>query len=131
MQFWIFMAILAFKATLAIKDPDRAVTCEPMKIDLCQTKDFYNVTGFPNLAGHKVQADAGEQLKTWIPLVETKCDPNLQLFLCTVHVPMCSMQSDQKLIGPCKPFCEMVRCLSNIYLFFFQMNTSEDFILFT
>jgi len=103
------MAILAFKATLAIKDPDRAVTCEPMKIDLCQTKDFYNVTGFPNLAGHKVQADAGEQLKTWIPLVETKCDPNLQLFLCTVHVPMCSMQSDQKLIGPCKPFCEMVR----------------------
>ena len=116
MQFWIFMAILAFKATLAIKDPDRAVTCEPMKIDLCQTKDFYNVTGFPNLAGHKVQADAGEQLKTWIPLVETKCDPNLQLFLCTVHVPMCSMQSDQKLIGPCKPFCEMVRYLFVLFI---------------
>ena len=115
------MAILAFKATLAIKDPDRTVRCEPMKIDLCQTKDFYNVTGFPNLAGHKVQADAGEQLKTWIPLVETKCDPNLQLFLCTVHVPMCSMQSDQKLIGPCKPFCEMVRYLS-ICCFFILPN---------
>jgi len=103
------MAFLACRATLALKPYDQAVTCEPMKIDICQRDDFYNTTGFPNFAGHKVQTDAGEAIKTWIPLVDSNCAAELQLFLCIIHVPMCITENAQKLIGPCRPFCESVR----------------------
>ena len=112
----IFMAFLACKVTLALKPYDQAVTCEPMKIVICQRDDFYNTTGFPNLAGHKVQTDAGEAIKTWLPLVETDCAAELQLFLCIIHVPMCSTEHAQKLIGPCRPFCESVRTIFLLYI---------------
>ena len=110
MWHWTFLAFLAFEAAIALRHPDQ-VTCEPMKIDICKKDNFWNMTGFPNFAGHKIQADAGEQLKTWLPLVETNCAPELQLFLCVIHAPMCldmppnmlpNLQGNpQKLIGPC------------------------------
>ena len=119
MKLQILLAFWAIKVTLATKDPEKAITCEPMKVDLCMSAqdNFYNTTGFPNFKGDRVQTDAGEQLKTWVPLLETQCAAELLLFLCTIHVPMCSniqTETSQKLIGPCKPLCEKVHMIHNI-----------------
>ena len=59
--------------------------------------------------GHKNQADANFQMTTYFPLVNLNCAPELQLFLCSVYVPVCASHSPQKLIGPCRPLCEKVR----------------------
>ena len=83
MKLQIFLAFWAIKVTLATKDPEKAITCEPMKVDLCMSAqdNFYNTTGFPNFKGDRDQTDAGEQLKTWVPLLETQCAAELLLFL--------------------------------------------------
>ena len=86
--------------------------CEPLKSDLCLTKSntlLYNFTGMPNFVGHKNQADAIFQMSVYYPLISTKCSEELQLFLCSTFVPLCSENSPQKLIGPCKGLCQKVR----------------------
>lgn len=103
------LLLMAFKV---IKGQE-SIGCEPMKSDMCLTKDnqyLYNMTGMPNLAGHKLQADANNELRTYFPLVSSKCDEDLQLFLCSVYVPVCAAHSPhQPIIGPCQPLCEKVR----------------------
>lgn len=101
---------MAFKVIMAI-DPDRAPTCEPLKSDMCRSNNamLYNMTGMPNLANQKTQADANYELATYFPLIKTGCAPELQFFLCSVYVPMCITHSPQKIIGPCRPLCEQVK----------------------
>lgn len=111
MIFPLFVLLMAFKA-ISGTDPESAITCEPMKSDMCRTRDnvlLYNMTGMPNFAGHKNQADAIFQMATYFPLISTGCAAELQLFLCSIYVPMCETHSPQKLIGPCRPLCQKVR----------------------
>jgi len=107
----LIISLLKLTITQAIED---AVSCEPMKSDICRFENntlIYKSTGMPNFAGHKKQSDAENELATFYPIIESKCAQELQFFLCTVYVPMCdnSMQSQQKLIGPCRPLCHKVR----------------------
>ena len=36
-----------------------------------------------------MQGDAKAGLETFMPLIQFGCSPDLQFFLCSVHVPMC------------------------------------------
>ena len=83
-------------------------TCEPIKIDLCRDIG-YNLTGMPNLAGNSLQADAKIELETYMPLVTFQCANELQFFLCSVYVPICTDGVTKTLIGPCCPMCERVK----------------------
>ena len=64
----------------------------------------------PNLLGHQLQGDAKAGLETFMPLIQYGCSPDLQFFLCSVHVPMCvslpptsdSKEPTHQLIGPCR-----------------------------
>ena len=87
--------------------PEGVRTCEPIRIEMCQGIG-YNVTGVPNLVGHETQSDAELQLRTFLPLIQYGCSPDLRFFLCTVYTPMCTEKVAQ-LIGPCQSVCESVR----------------------
>nr|ANP39040.1 frizzled 4 [Eupentacta fraudatrix] len=81
--------------------------CMPITIKLC--KDVgYNVTRMPNLVGHELQRDAELQLKTFSPLIQYGCHDDLQFFLCSVYVPLCTPKIDIA-IGACRPMCERVK----------------------
>lgn len=81
--------------------------CTPITISLCRDVG-YNVTRMPNLAGHEAQQDAELELKTFSPLIQYGCSPDLQFFLCSVYVPLCTPKIDIA-IGACRPMCERVK----------------------
>ena len=64
-------------------------SCEPIKLDLCRGIG-YGQTSMPNLVGHDLQKDAQLQLQTFTPLIQYGCSSQLQFFLCSVYVPMCT-----------------------------------------
>uniref|UniRef100_T1H612 FZ domain-containing protein n=1 Tax=Megaselia scalaris TaxID=36166 RepID=T1H612_MEGSC len=75
-------------------------------ISLC--KDVpYNQTVMPNILGHTRQEEAGMEVHQFVPLVKSNCSPDLQLFLCSVYVPVCTIL-DQP-IPPCRHLCESAR----------------------
>uniref|UniRef100_A0A8C4QUL4 Frizzled-4 n=1 Tax=Eptatretus burgeri TaxID=7764 RepID=A0A8C4QUL4_EPTBU len=81
--------------------------CEPIRISTCQGLG-YNDTRMPNLVGHESQNDAELQLQTFTPLVQYGCAHQLQFFLCSVYVPMCTEKVDIP-IGPCRTMCQAVQ----------------------
>ncbi|CAH1225908.1 FZD4 [Branchiostoma lanceolatum] len=82
-------------------------SCDPIRIDMCK-KLGYNVTRMPNLVGHDMQQDAELQLQTFTPLIQYGCSSQLQFFLCSVYVPMCTEKVPIP-IGPCQSMCLSVK----------------------
>ncbi|CAH0400805.1 unnamed protein product [Chilo suppressalis] len=105
-------------------------TCEPIKVAMCKNLG-YNQTGMPNLARHTLQADADVTLQTFSPLVQYGCSSQLDLFLCTVYVPMCTDKVALP-IGPCRGLCESVyeRCYPVLSKFGFPWPAELDCSLF-
>ncbi|XP_075598532.1 frizzled-4 [Balearica regulorum gibbericeps] len=81
--------------------------CDAIRIAMCQNLG-YNVTKMPNLVGHELQADAELQLTTFTPLIQYGCSSQLQFFLCSVYVPMCTEKINIP-IGPCGGMCLSVK----------------------
>jgi len=85
-------------------------------VEMCRHVLGYNVTGWPNLLGHRSLLDAVTQLRTFSPLVRHGClglgggggGGHLSWFLCAVYVPLCSEQLVPE-VGPCRPVCKHVR----------------------
>ncbi|KAG7170041.1 uncharacterized protein LOC121864967 [Homarus americanus] len=67
----------------------------------------YNSTLMPNLLNHMTQDVANMQLSRFYPLVKAQCSPNLQLFLCMVYIPVCTII--EKPIPPCRDLCLSAR----------------------
>lgn len=104
--------LLVFILTLSCVGADNLEigTCEPIKVDMCKHIG-YNKTAMPNFAGQTAQADADEELATYVPLIQSGCANEIQFFLCFAFVPMCvtEVTTPQRVIGPCRPLCERVR----------------------
>ncbi|XP_071052159.1 frizzled-4-like [Onthophagus taurus] len=83
--------------------------CEPIRMEICRGLG-YNLTAMPNLGGNEYQEEAEFYLKTFQPLINFGCSPQLNLFLCSVYVPMCTEKVSHP-IGPCRGLCEGVRDL--------------------
>lgn len=80
--------------------------CEPIIIPMC--KDIpYNDTRFPNLMGNNNQDEAATDIHNYHPLVKIQCSPDIQLFLCSMFAPLCTIL-DKPLL-PCRDLCESAR----------------------
>lgn len=81
-------------------------SCELITIPLCEGIQ-YNTTIMPNLLGHAKQEAAGLELHQYMPLVKIQCSPDLQIFLCSIFVPVCNIL--EKPIPPCRSLCLSAR----------------------
>ena len=68
---------------------------------------MYNMTMFPNLLLHRNQEEAGLELHQFFPLVRVGCSEFLQLFLCSIYLPVCT--NGPSPIPPCRSLCEKSR----------------------
>lgn len=76
--------------------------CEPITIPLCANIE-YNQTIMPNLLGHSKQEQAGMEVHQFFPLVKVQCSKHLQIFLCSVYAPVCTILEDP--LPPCRSLC--------------------------
>jgi len=76
--------------------------CELITIPLC-TNILYNYTIMPNILGHTKQEQAGVEVHQFFPLVKVKCSEHLQIFLCSVFAPVCTIIG--KPLPPCRSLC--------------------------
>ncbi len=91
----------------AVRLGSKAMKCERITIPLCQ-KIEYNLTYVPNMFGHPTQTDAALHAHQFWPLVRINCSPDLKLFICSTHAPVCEENYGKPLL-PCRSFCERVR----------------------
>lgn len=80
--------------------------CQPITVPFCLDIQ-YNQTIMPNLLNHQKQDDAGLEVHQYFPLVKVKCSPDLQFFLCSVFVPVCTILETP--IPPCRSLCESAK----------------------
>lgn len=108
MFLFLFMCVIVHNVNaLQAKDPlAHHGRCELITIPLCMNIP-YNETIMPNLMNHQKQEDAGLEVHQYLPLVKVKCSPDLQFFLCSMYVPVCTIL-DQA-IPPCRSLCESAR----------------------
>ena len=62
----------------------------------------------PNLLDHETIDEVIDQSAAWQSLVQLHCNPNTQLFLCSLFAPICLPNLD-KPIKPCRSLCEEVQ----------------------
>lgn len=80
--------------------------CQPISIPFC-TGIAYNETILPNILGHQTLEEAGMEIHQYFPLVKINCSPDLQFFLCSVFVPVCTILDHA--LPPCKSLCVSAR----------------------
>ncbi|KAE9555665.1 hypothetical protein FO519_001136 [Halicephalobus sp. NKZ332] len=68
----------------------------------------YNTMRLPNLLDHETIDEVIDQSTAWQSLVQLHCNPNTQLFLCSLFAPICLPNVD-KPIKPCRSLCEEVQ----------------------
>nr|XP_023022674.1 frizzled-1-like [Leptinotarsa decemlineata] len=76
--------------------------CQRINIPFC-TGIQYNETILPNLLGHTTLEDAGMEIHQYFPLVKINCSPDLQFFLCSVYMPVCTILDHP--LPPCRSLC--------------------------
>ncbi|XP_046848991.1 frizzled-4-like [Xenia sp. Carnegie-2017] len=84
--------------------------CQPMDVVQCRSID-YNVTGLPNMFGHKNQIQVEQSLRDITMLLTSTCAEPVRFFFCSMYAPMCSKQTNS-LITTCGSLCTYVtkRC---------------------
>lgn len=80
--------------------------CQPITVPFCIDIQ-YNTTIMPNLLNHQKQEDAGMDVHHYFPLIKVKCSPDLQFFLCSVFIPVCTIL--ERAIPPCRSLCESAK----------------------
>ncbi len=101
--FALMAASTATRSSHYLESNDR---CEPIRIQMC--KDLpYNRTIFPNLMRNNNQEDAEVRLHTYLPFLKIQCSKDLQLFLCSMFAPVCTILD--KPLKPCRDLCESAR----------------------
>lgn len=76
--------------------------CQQITVPFCLDIQ-YNTTIMPNLLNHQKQEDAGLEVHQYFPLVKVKCSPDLQFFLCSVYIPVCTILD--RPLPPCRSLC--------------------------
>lgn len=109
---WLTFVVFGFLSIFAFVRAGLPGRCEPVTVPACRnlgsvykSERMYNMTTYPNILSHRNQEEAGLELHQFSPLIKVECSKYLQLFLCTIYVPMCS----EPRILPCRSLCEEAR----------------------
>ncbi|XP_075218985.1 secreted frizzled-related protein 5-like isoform X2 [Lycorma delicatula] len=76
----------------------------PKNMSLCHNIG-YNKMRLPNLLDHDTMAEVSQQAVSWVPLLNVRCHPDTQLFLCSLFSPVCL----DRPIYPCRSLCNKVK----------------------
>jgi len=104
--FLVFPPALGYFADWSLLARDREPTCVdiPKNMTLCHNIG-YSKMRLPNLVEHDTLHEVSQQSMSWIPLLNIKCHPDTQLFLCSLFSPVCL----ERPIYPCRSLCSKVR----------------------
>lgn len=86
-------------------------TCSDITIPICLDLP-YNKTIYPNLLRHLSQEEASLELYTYFPLLKANCSDDIQLFLCSMYVPVCNPLNHA--LPPCRSLCNSARKCEDI-----------------
>ncbi|XP_048453927.1 atrial natriuretic peptide-converting enzyme isoform X4 [Rhincodon typus] len=80
--------------------------CEPITLELCMNQP-YNSTIYPNYLSHRDQKEASIswEFSLFPNLVQTNCYKYLMFFACSILVPKCDYETNQR-VPPCRSLCE-------------------------
>lgn len=76
----------------------------PKNLTLCRGAG-YSQMHLPNLLDHEDIEKVNEQAAPWVSLLNLRCHPDTQIFLCSLFAPICHVRP----IWPCKKLCLSVR----------------------
>ncbi|VEN48600.1 unnamed protein product [Callosobruchus maculatus] len=80
--------------------------CQTITIPFCNNIP-YNETYLPNILGHQTQDEAGMEVHQYFPLLKINCSVDIQFFLCSVFVPVCTILD--RPLPPCRSLCLSAR----------------------
>uniref|UniRef100_A0A1I8M8X4 Frizzled-3 n=2 Tax=Musca domestica TaxID=7370 RepID=A0A1I8M8X4_MUSDO len=81
--------------------------CERIAVSACHGVG-YNMTAFPNLAGHTNQMEAELRITKLLPLIESHCSNTIRFLLCSSLFPLCTPDVPRP-VTACKSLCEFVK----------------------
>ena len=76
----------------------------PDNLTLCRAIGYRQMR-LPNLLDHDSVKEATQQAGSWVPLLNIRCHPDTQVFLCSLFAPVCL----DRPIWPCRTLCEAVK----------------------
>ena len=92
-------------------EDDDGGRCEALTNPFC-THLNYTSSYLPNFRNHESAANAGAELFTYVPLINSECSDYLQQLLCAYYFPLCYMTNSNNVamrLKPCKSLCEVAR----------------------
>lgn len=76
----------------------------PKNMSLCSNIQYERMR-LPNLLAHDTLTEVAHQSSSWVPLLNVRCHPDTQLFLCSLFTPVCL----ERPIYPCRSLCVAVQ----------------------
>ena len=76
----------------------------PRNLSLCSNMDYHRMR-LPNLLEHDTLSEISQQAASWVPLLNIRCHPDTQRFICSLFCPICLDHA----IYPCRSLCEKVK----------------------
>lgn len=76
----------------------------PKNMSLCSNIQYERMR-LPNLLAHDTLTEVAHQSSSWVPLLNVRCHPDTQLFLCSLFTPVCL----ERPIFPCRSLCVAVQ----------------------
>nr|AVK72369.1 secreted frizzled related protein 1 [Nemertoderma westbladi] len=80
----------------------------PNNMLICRNME-YSLMKMPNILGHDTIKEARTEADIWLPLVDSKCDADTSLFLCSIFAPVCVPEMTEMVLPPCRELCEEVQ----------------------
>ncbi|XP_061400309.1 frizzled-3 [Musca vetustissima] len=81
--------------------------CQRITVSACHGVG-YNMTAYPNLAGHTNQMEAELRITKLLPLIESHCSNTIRFLLCSSLFPLCTPDVPRP-VTACKSLCEFVK----------------------
>lgn len=87
--------------------------CRPIKLDFCKDIGYNKTIVMSSIQSNPYtsknsQEESNNELRQFLPLIETGCSKDLRLLLCSVYLPYCDPKHNKGIVS-CRPLCEDVK----------------------